>query len=220
MKKFHLQIREHQETGDPGISIVRGGRDYFDPAYGGLQLAHDILEHPATPHANGYIDEFMALGGVIAGRIGSGWISEMGRKASIDGDIRSDICSLATAAYHANEDLCPKTNTRTVRDGDLLDEIRQAVVGGLKDAGDEVDDIEPHDVFGGVSTESIVGWICEGYSRYKKRFGSNIYDVSNYLFDRITRVCDDWAKGAELGDNATLRVDFNRLDVRLETEYE
>lgn len=218
MKKFHLQIREHQKTGDRGISIVRGGRDYFDPAYGGIQLAHDILEHPATPHANGYIDEFMALGGVIAGRIESGWISERGRRASIDGDIRSDICSLATAAYHANEDLCPKTSTRTVRDSELLDEIRQAVVRGLEDAREEFaqgEDFNPD-----TDADSIVGWICEGYSRYKKRFGSNIYDVSNYLFDKITVVCHNWANGAELGYTATLRVDFNRLDVRLEPEYE
>jgi hypothetical protein len=212
MKKFHLQIREHHETGDRGISIVRGGRDYFDPAYSGLQLAHDILEHPATPHADGYIDEFMALGGVIAGRVESGWIGGRGRRASIEGDIRPDICSLATAAYNAEDDLCPKTNTRTVRDGELLDKIRQAVIGGLKDAGE---DFNPD-----TDTESIVGWICEGYSRYKKRFGSNIYDVSNHLFDRITLVCDNWAKGAEMGDNATLRVDFTRLDARLEPEYE
>jgi hypothetical protein len=217
MKKFFLQIREHDETGEPGISIIRGGRDYFDPAYSGLQLAHDILEHPATPHPNGYIDELMALGGVIAGRIENGWSSDRGRRASVEGDIRSDICSLATAAYHSNDDLCPKTNTGTILYDELLDEIRQAVVGGLKDAEYET---ETEDLSTDVDTESVVGWICEGYRRYKKRFGSNIYDVSNYLFDRIARVCDDWAKGAELGDNATLRVDLTRLDVRLEPEYE
>ncbi len=217
MKKFHLQIREHQGTGEPGISIIRGGRDYFEPAFNGLQLAHDILEHPATPHPNGYIDELLALGGVIAGRIESGWMGDRGQTATIKGDIRSDICSLAMAAYSADDDLCPKTSTRTVRDGELLAEIRQAVVGGLKDAGEEV---ESYDIFGGVDADSIVGWICEGYSRYKKRFSSNTYDVSTYLFDKIARVCDDWAKGAEMGYNATLRVDFTRLDARLEPEYE
>ena len=217
MKKLNLQIREHDETGEAGISIVWGGRDYFDPAYGGLQLAHDILEHPATPHPNGYIDELMALGGVIAGRVETGWRSQRGRRVSVGDDIRSDICSLATAAYHSGDDMCPKHSRRTVRDGDLMDDIRHAVDGGLKDAGYET---ETEDLSTDVDTESVVGWICEGYSRYKKRFGNNIDDVSNYLFDKITLVCDNWAKGAELGDNATLWVDFTRLDVRLEAEYE
>jgi hypothetical protein len=216
MKKIHLQIREHYETGEPGISILRGGRDYFDPAYSGLQLAHDILEHPATPYPNGYIDELMALGGVIAGRVETGWCSQRGRKVSVGEDIRSDICSLATAAYHSNDDMCPKLSTRTVRDSDLMDDIRQAVVGGLKDAEYKT---ETEDLSTYVDTESVVGWICEGYRRYKKRFGSNIYDVSNYFFDKITLVCDNWAKGAEMGDTATLWVDLTRVDVRLETEY-
>ena len=214
MKKFHLQIREHQETGEPGIFIIRGGRDYFDPAFGGLQLAHDILEHPDTPHVNGYIDEFMALGGVIAGRIENGWTGDRGRRGSIDGDIRSDIYSLATAAYHAGDDLCPQTSTRTVQDSELLAEIRQAVVGGLRDAGDEFAQWE--DFIPNIDTESIVGWICEGYRRYKKRFGNNTYDVSTYLFDKIASECDEWFKGAELGYTATLRVDLTRLGVWLE----
>jgi hypothetical protein len=217
MKKFLLQIREHDETGDPGISILRGGRDYFDPAYTGLVIAHDILEHPATPHVNGYIDELMALGGMIAGRVETGWCGQRGRMVSVGDDIRSDICSLATAAFHSCEDMCPKTNTRTVRDSDLIEDIRHAVAGGLKDAGYET---ETGDLSTDVDIESVVGWICEGYTRYKIRFSKNIFDVSNYLFDKITRVCDNWAKGAEMGDNATLRVDFTRLDVRLEPEYE
>lgn len=217
MKKFHLQIQEHQETGDHGISILRSGRDYFDPAFGGFQLAHDILEHPATPHPNGYIDELMALGGVIAGRIENGWMGDRGQTPTIRGDIHADIYSLAMAAYSANDDLCPKTSTRTVRDGELLAKIRQAVEEGLEDAREE---LEPGELSPDADTDSIVGWICEGYHRYKKRFGSNTYDISTFLFDRIARVCGDWEKGAELGYTATLRVDFTRLDVRLEPEYE
>lgn len=62
MREFILTLE------DFGLIKVEGDsvRDYFSPYVGTEdQLVHDILDHPEIPHPNPYIDELMAIGGLM-----------------------------------------------------------------------------------------------------------------------------------------------------------
>jgi hypothetical protein len=215
MVKFILRIEEHEEYGGLGI-VFNTGRDYFQPALDGDILAHDILEHPVTPHSNGYIDELMAFGGIIAGRITTGWMTRYGRRATTNW-IVDDVRSLADAALNAEDNVCPEICTSYLQDSDLMDVIKTNVHKGLLDAVNEYEDEDytriPAEY--DYDLESIVGWICRGYQLYRKRFGNNVYDVSNHLFDKISLVCNDWLKVAEEGDFAELIINFSSLNAEL-----
>jgi hypothetical protein len=219
MKTFKLTAREHEEYGGLGI-YIKTGRDYFQPALGGLQLAHDILEHPTTPHPNGYIDELMAIGGLLAGRITHRWTTNQGRTIDVK-DIISDISSLTTSSLHGDEPFCPKKCSARLRTPEDLHFIRKAVTDGLKEGIEEYeqqsyDKLPDHHNF---NVESIVGWICKGHQLFRRRFAGNTFDVSTYLFDRIASISDEWIKLAKEGETATLRVDFSGVSANLETEY-
>lgn len=217
MKTFHLKIREHLEFGGLGIAF-NSGRDYFQPAVNGLQLAHDILEHTAEPHPNGYIDELMALGGIIAGRMSNGWTTDFGRRITY-GDLSSDIFSITYSALSMGDEICPKVCKSYIQDRETMEEIRRNVKRGLVDAINENRETNyetlPSDH--GFDVDSIIGWICKGHQLYRKRF-NNVYDVSTYLFDRIAILCDNWLKRGLEGETAKLMVDFASLNAQLITE--
>jgi hypothetical protein len=220
MPYFHLTIKEHEEYGGNGI-YFNMGREYFQPAMGGLQVAHDILEHPINPHDDGYIDEFMALGGVIAGRVENQWTSQYGRILRIE-DLSSDISSLAFSALMNGGSFCPETNRTHLRDQILMNKIRKFVFKGLIEAVNEYEDKEYEEIPTeyDFDIDSIVGWICRGYQLFNKRF-SDTYETSIYLFNKIAKVCDDWYKKSEEGDTAKLYVNFSRFTVELiENDWE
>jgi hypothetical protein len=219
MPCYHLEIREHEEFGLNGI-WYNSGRDYFQPATSGQQFAHDILEHPVKAHVNGYIDELMALGGVLAGRIYSGWHNKY--RQINEEDLRSDIYSLASSALMSQEKLTPKSCNSYLQDSSMMQEIRSFVIKGLKEATNEYYEEEENppkydDVF---DIDSIVGWICKGYQLFKKRFSDHdMYNLSVYLFNEIAEKSDNFLKGSELGQTAKLYVNFTTMEVRLEEDY-
>ena len=131
MPKFSLQIQEHEDFGYNGI-IIKTDRNYFQPTTG-IGVAHDILEHPTSPHENGYIDEFLAIGSFLAGRIKYGWISEFGRQVN-EKDIIADVESLALNSLHLGDDLCPEVCTNYLQDDELMEQIKDYVVSGLLNA--------------------------------------------------------------------------------------
>ena len=220
MKTFKLTIREHEEYGGLGISF-KAGRDYFQPATSGLQLAHDILEHPSTPHSNGYIDELMATGGILAGRITHGWTTNHERTIDVK-DIISDISSLTISSLLEDEPFCPKKCkcSARLRDPGDLHFIRKAVNDGLLAGISEHEDTEYTEIpdHHNLDVESIVGWICKGHQLFRRRFPNNTYYVSTYLFDRIASIGDEWLKSAREGETATLQVDFSGVSAYL-TNY-
>jgi hypothetical protein len=227
MPCYHLEIRENEEYGLNGIWF-NSGRDYFQPATDGIGLAHDILEHPVNPHANGYIDELMALGAILAGRVDSGWWNKY-RQLNAE-DLRSDICSLAISSLQCDEPLTIKSCKSYLQDSSMMQEIRSFVVKGLEEAIDEEPDnsynsrvkIAYPDTYIDLlfDVDSIVGWICKGYQLFKKRFyNHNIYNISTYLFNKIVAASDNFLKGAELGETAKLYVNFTTMEVRLEEDY-
>jgi hypothetical protein len=227
MPCYHLEIREHEEFGETGI-WYNSGRDYFQPATSGQQFAHDILEHPRNPHVNGYIDELMALGAILAGRIDNGWHNKY-RQVNVE-DLRSDIYSLATSSLKCDDPLTIKSCKSYLQDADTMNQIRQSVIEGLKEAIDE----EPDNSYNSririahpgnyidilFDVDSIVGWICKGYQLFKKRFSNHdMYDISVYLFNKIAEKSDNFLKGSELGQTAKLYVNFTTMEVRLEEDY-
>ncbi len=219
MPCYHLEIRGNEEYDVNGIWF-NSGRDYFQPATTGIQLAHDILEHPVNPHVNGYLDELMALGAILAGRIDSGWWNKY-RQLNVE-DLRSDIYALAMSSLMSEEKLTPKSCNSYLQDSNMTQEIRSFVVKGLKEATDEYyEEAENPPKYDAIfDFNSIVGWICKGYQLFRKRFyNHDIYNISTYLFNKITAASDNFLKRAELGETARLYVNFTNMEVRLEEEY-
>lgn len=203
-KLFHLSIAEHPEYGGLGIKIKGNlGRDYFEPALSGLILAHDLLEHPATGHISGFADEFMALGAIVAGRIEMGWHSRNGRTLKVR-DLASDVSSLVSYC-----DWLPPCNSR-IRDEEAMDSMRQVIQCGIEEA----------EMFDPPDAEHILGWMCKGHQLFRRRFAHlDIYEVSNHLFNTISRQADAWLKGAEEGEEATLSLDLTRYGAEIITDY-
>jgi hypothetical protein len=219
MPRFDLKIKEDTEYGTLGI-IFNSGRKYFRPSTG-LTLAHDILEHTITPHPFGCIDELLAIGSVLAGRIEHGWCH--GGYKRIDTEwLSGDIYSLAQGAMLNEESLTPKACKSYLQDSGLMHEIKAFVRKGLiQHLMEEEDDVIKHKTSPELyyDIDSIVGWICKGYQLFRKRFPKNRYDISTYLFDKIKDVGDNWLKYAEEGQRAKLYVNFTTFDVRLEEEF-
>jgi hypothetical protein len=207
--KYLLEVREHPEYGGNGLIIKNIGRDHFEPL-NGLVIAHDIIEHPVKEHSNCYVDEFMALGAIVGGRIENGYLQ--GTRYLSFYDITADITQLAVSSFYSGYNLVLPCNFR-LRDIEITDQIRSAVRKGLSSVSDEIG--EQYN-FTDHTVDYITGWICKGYSLFKKRFqGLQIYDICNHLFDTIKEECDLFLKSAEIGDQAILNVTFSRYHCEL-----
>ena len=225
MKTYKLQIREHFEFGGNGIVFVGGlnGRDYFEPGLSGEQIAHDILEHPASPNPDGIIDELLALGGFFAGRIKHGYMNRGGRELSAD-DLQSDLAYMARHCLVNSEPFCFKPCRSFLRDSEMMAEVEESVRGGLQEAWENY--LDHGNAYGNnykkkiddlFDVRSTVGWICKGVQLFRKRFSSvSIFDVSDHLFPTIAKECDKWlTSGVEVGDEARLIVDISGMRAEL-----
>lgn len=221
MKSYSIAIREHEEYGENGIVILSNHRDYFEPAITGMTLAHDILEHTVTPHVHGYTDELMALGGVIAGRIEGGWSSKYA-PFYID-NLETDIYMLVQSCLMNGDVFTPKINNSKLLNDELMQSIREFVEKGVK--------IGVHDHFEGevsdkfiddnFDIDSIIGWICKGYQKHKKRFAKMKSHDYVHLFDKISEVCDKFIddEDSQYYDHK-LCIDYTNCRVWIETEYD
>lgn len=217
MKKYSITIQKHQEFGELGV-VVDTGRGYFEPGIDGLVVAHDILEHTVKPHSCGYTDELMAIGGYIAGRVENCYNSSRYSVARV-GDVTNDIQSLFRAALYEDDYIfnnIEKCNSH-IKSDYIMNELKKGVKEGILQALDEwsdgeygEEDADSYDI------NSIVGWICVGYQKFKKRF-VNIGDY-NYLFDSIRKASDAFLSNGFEGQSATLYVDFTSCNVYIESE--
>jgi hypothetical protein len=207
--KYLLEVRENPEYGKNGLIIKNIGRDHFDPLNGQV-IAHDVIEHPVKAHPNCYIDEFMALGAIVGGRIENGYFT--GHRYLSFYDITGDVTQLAVSSFYSGYNLVLPCNFR-LRDIEITADIRSAVRKGLSSVSDEIG--EQYN-FTDNTVDYITGWICKGYSLFKKRYqGLQIYDICNHLFDTIKEECDLFLKSAEIGDQAILNVTFSRYHCEL-----
>jgi len=227
LKKYKITIQEHQEYGGLGL-VVDTERGYFDPAFDGLIVAHDILEHPIRPHSYGYTDELMALGGYLAGRVEMRYKTTGYKYASID-DIEFDIRSLLKAALTEDGDnnaIAKIDKCRSyIKCEWTMNKLRELVKKGILDAINEwMDEYEIDRIseeyndsrFVDYDFDSIVGWICKGHNLFNKRFNNiNTYD----LFDNIIKVSDNFLSNQIEGMSGTLFVEFSTGNVYIEEDY-
>ena len=222
MVKFHLAIAEHEEYGCNGIIIKSQSRKYFDPTLSGLTLAHDLLEHPVTPHRDGYVDELMALGSIIAGRIEYGWINPTNRYSYglTLKNLVSDISSLCQSAFQEKGNFNIEKCNSYIQDKGLMAEIRTTVRKGILEAmnedSDEVYTYIPEEY--DIDIDSMVGHIAKGYQLFRRRFNHLGYNFI-YLFDEISRQADKFMKHSEVDQEAILTVDFKNSRVYLDEFY-
>ena len=219
MTQYKLRIEEHLEYGDNGIVIERNDRDYFEPATMGLVIAHDLLEHPVKPHDDGFVDELMALGAVMAGRMDR-YENSYGRVTNED-DVISDVQALARASLAEFGKFDVPVSTNRVNDSAVMEAMRRCVRKGLLNAVNEHEDTE-HQHFPSnyrFDLDSMVGHMARGYQLFRQRFPSYWGDFAD-LFAEITRCCDGWLKDADVGHEAILSVNIKRKQVALESEYE
>ncbi len=230
MKKYKITIQDHHILGGLGL-VVDTERGYFDPAFDGLSVAHDILEHPIRPHSCGYTDELMALGGYLAGRVEMRYKTTNGYKyVSIDDIELLDIRSLLNAAlteYGDNNPIAKIDKCRSyIKCEWTMNKLRELVKKGILDAinewmDEDVDDIDSMN--GGYDSrvddydiDSIVGWICKGHNLFIKRFNNiNTYD----LFDNIRKVSDNFLSNQIEGMSGTLFVEFSTGKVYIKEDY-
>ena len=226
MKTYKVKVREHEEHGGLGL-VIDTGRDYFEPALSGFTCAHDILEHTATPHPNGYIDELMALGGIIAGRINSGWRNEYGSQISFT-DIRFDVSSLIKADLHSFNPEMQQILVikRYIQDSDFMSDLREEVREGIKEGvaeffgyENQIEEIKTRKLY---NPSHITAWIVTGYRVWKRRFeqyGDN-YSIAVTLFNSVARQCDQFIKTSEEYDEGVLYVDFKSATAWIERSEE
>ena len=211
-KIYKLKVKEHEEFGGLGL-VVDVGRPYFGP-FSGITVAHDIIEHPCTPHPCPITDELMALGGIVAGRIATGWTSKYGRALGTK-DLAADVEGLISGCINRGEELSWRKCRAYLKNYWITEDIKEAVAKGVKDAEYECEERINCDI------QSAVGWIVKGYQAYRRRFRRlDNYGVSNLLFNRIVTICDNLLKSAEEGHTYSLHLDFKHYDAHIvEDEY-
>jgi hypothetical protein len=203
MPKLKIVASENYEQAFLGAKIKNNGRDYFEPAMG-ITFAHDLIEHPTKPHPNGFADEFMALGAIVAGRIETGWSNAYGRRLTT-GDLSRDVFNLISTC-----DYLPSCRS-TIRGNDL-DEMRAAIREGIEEAKSECYDAP--------NLDDILGWMCKGHQAFRRRFYHlDLYNVTNFLFDSIATKVDNWLSNAIEGNEAFMYLDFTNYRVEIEDYY-
>jgi len=206
MAKHKIVAEYHIESGFLGIVIRGNDRDYFEPALSGITLAHDLLEHPTKPHPNGFADELMALGAIVAGRIRTGWCNNYGRRITSE-DLSSDVFSLIETC----EDLPPCR--ATIRDYNDLESMRGAIQSALRD--DKNENYDAPDL------NNILGWMCKGHQAFRRRFYRlDLYNLTNYLFDQIALKAGNWLSNAIEGEEAILHLDFTNYNAEIVNPWE
>ena len=198
----HKIVASQTDWGELGIKIKGNNRDYFDPASNGVVLAHDLLEHTTKPHWNGFADELMALGAIVAGRIKTGWCNNVFGISLTTDDLAVDVFRVIESC----EDLPPCSST--IRDTDDLDAMKKAILMGIEEAKEQ-DYIIP-------DKDSILGWMCKGHQIFRSRFSHlDLYTVTNDLFDQIAIKADNWLDDAVEGSEAILHLDLTNYSVEI-----
>lgn len=211
MKTFNLVVAANQELGFNGI-LAQNSPGHFEPGTG-LTLAHDILEHVAS-HPDPYVDEFMALGAMVAVRVEQGYHN--GYRYMEMGVLANEVYTLVQSMYWQGETL---TEPATLPQGhDLWEEVLSLTEKGINDFLGEEDDENvtiPENL-----AENITAWVIEGYENCLQHYeGQDLYSIC-HLFKKIAEQCDKWLKEAEIGYEATLTLDFESCEAILEEVWE
>lgn len=200
--KYKLVIKEHEDLGTNGIVILNSSRDWFEPALG-IGIAHDILEHPLRPHTCPYIDELMALGGLIYIRWLNGAMANKFRSFKAE-DLTADLYELARS-YEGPVFVSTHSGSKTVQDEnvrDLIEECLEALPSFFYENEDE------HLVW---NKENVRSYLIKGYQLAMRRFYTlDSYLIAHNLFPSIEKQCDLWLKSGEVGYTAELNLNLSQ----------
>ena len=175
-------------SGYTGLQF-KGARTYFHPAVNGQICAHDLLEHPLTPHPDPFIDELMAVGSYFAGRVNN---------SSNPFYLVSLELVRILESYEPENDLffC-------LSDEVLMEQIKTCV-----------DKAYWFLARPGGNSSSVVSWICKGHKRFVERFSHlDVQRVATELFDSIDKACTQALE--EKIPKGELLVDFSQYRATL-----
>lgn len=228
--QYKLVIREHEDYGEQGIAIVDNPRDYHEPAISGLVLAHDILEHPATPHHNGIADELMALGGIYWIRLQTGLsldLSGRGRSRPLeDASLQSDITQQIQALWAFDLPDWPGRQKRHPPKRSVRawceELVGQALSYCLREERETwLDLLDCYSISSNELAQQIRAsfplWIHEGIRRAKRRFPNQ--RLACCVFEDIATQAHRWLQTADEGQTATLSVSLSKGRAALEETY-
>lgn len=207
--RYLLETREHPEYGAKGLVILGSKRNYLEPGEGNV-VAHDLLEHATKPHPNKFIDEFIALGGILFVRIETGY-QDGTRYLNLE-DLAYDICQVVyeeTCENPSYPSIGPGLRNYKTRNICLLETVRSCVAKSRVIYQEEYG----HSYNQRYNNPSIIeGWVCKGYQLAKKRFnrvGLDACEVS-WLFGEIEKACNQVLKTAEIGQRFYLNLSLER----------
>lgn len=209
--KYKLSIAEHEEYGYNGV-VIEGMRDYFEPATG-LQIAHDLLEHPTKPHPCGFCDELMALGGMMFLRMQNGYSSNPYRQMGVE-DILSDLHNLAQC-YEGYRFVDRHSGATHVKDEWVMETIDSAIAKLPDFYFNETDEkLE-------FNPDNVKSWMVKGYQLAAKRFKDlDSYTLAHGLFSEIKQTIDQWLKHSEQWQTADLYVNLSDYSCKLVETYD
>lgn len=209
IKTFNLKTQEHPDYGELGV-VSPQLQDHFDPA-SGMGLAHDILEH-VTFHENPYVDEFMAIGAFIHVRVEQGFYAWGYNPDSLGYEVKN----LLQSHYWQDGEQIPHCNG-VFEEDHYREEIYKQVEESVKRFVEE-EEIEDQDLI--PSSNQIANWILLGYEKAVRHYEQvDVYTLCHEVFKQIQAQVDQWLKDAEEGDQATLTVDFDKYEVKLDGHY-
>lgn len=202
---------EREEYGGLGV-VANTNRPYFDP-FDGLVVAHDIIEHTVKPFPSATIDEFLAIGGMIAGRLENGWFNpRSGRRFNYE-NVVAEVSRIATDCINNGDSFCEIACRVHLKNKKIEEQIGEAVRAGIKEAEYETE--ESLDC----NAESVIAWICRGHQAYRKRFERlDNCSIANHLFDSITTCCNQLIEREVEGHVDFLHVDFSGYNCFLRSE--
>lgn len=215
--KYKLVVEGHLEFGTLGLTVegfrVHDDQEYFQPG-DGLVVAHDLLEHPVRRHPNPYIDELLALGGVIWVRGEHGWLNQYGRPIG-SSDFGSDIDMLVSASSWDDDWQIESPGIVRTRNDELRDIITDSLSYARELLESEYDEkIE-------MNERDIRAWITRGYQTTNRRYrslGLRPIQVQS-LFYQIQQECDDFLRHSEEGRRALLSICLSDCRCYLEEVY-
>lgn len=209
--KYQLEIQEHEDSGDFGIVITNVRHPYFEPAVSGLTLAHDIVEHPFTPHQDGIADELQALAGLYWVRYLTRWQNDrlhfepLGKESFV-----FEIPRLIEPFLYHSAPAIPECELRYVRDSDFSRFMDNVIAEGIELTKREHDDAE--EMIDNMSDDIKIHfkrWMCVGYQKIRSRFPNNYFALE--VFNQIKDVSDRWLHNCEFaGQKAELEVIISR----------
>lgn len=229
--EYRFKLEENQEFGGIGFTLLSSDREYFEPALNALQFTHDILEHPEKPHSNGYVDEFMALGGMYWVRYETSYCSPIEKysRSLEDRDVVSDIMNLLQYAWMSDDrdlPVCDRDLDDYGQDkfdqlinSTIFDDAVELLESEMRCRDEDIpailDWVEPLE-------ETVLRWIAVGYQETIKRYGDRDNCEIARIFEEIeiavNRFKKDWEEYGEV--ESTLTINFERLTVAIADPFE